>query len=112
MLVYATTLWLTPDSDRQRTLTVIARWLATKTSTPITADWLLHTNEPRMRDGSRLSVISNGAHSPELWAMRYSHADSEISGRPWITEIGLRRQHSGDPVECSVVVQASEIAPE
>lgn len=110
MLVYATTLWLDPTADQQRILTVIANWLAKKTSTPTTADWLIRTGEPKMRDGSRLSVIATDAASPELWAMRYSHADAEVSGRQWVTEVGLRRSQSGDAVECSIVVQTSEIS--
>lgn len=63
-----------------------------------------------MRDGSRRSVIATDATSPELWAMRYWHADAEISGRQWVTEIGLRRPQSGDVVECSIVVQTSEVS--
>lgn len=110
MLVYATTLWLTARAERKEVLSVVAQWLAKKTATSITAEWLAKSGEPRTRDGSRLSVITNGDTSPELWALRYAHADSEVSGRQWVTEIGLRRQRVGDVTECSVVVQTSEIS--
>lgn len=110
MLVYATTLWLTPDCSRERILGVIAHWLATKTATPVTGDWLSRSGEPRLRDGSRVSVASQCDESSELWAMRYAHADSDTSGRQWVTEIGLRREHAGAAIECSVVVQTSEIS--
>lgn len=110
MLVYATSLWLDRRSDRQRALDVIARWLTKKTNTPSSASSLLRTADARNRDGSRLTTAAKPGDSPELWAMRYSHADSQVSGRQWVTEIGLRRERQEDPIECTVLVQTSEIS--
>jgi RecA/RadA recombinase len=110
MLVYAVTLWLSPTVTRDAVVTVIAGWLSGKTKTPLSVQSLSQTGEPRMRDSSRVSVVSLDGLAPELWAMRYAHADSEVSGRRWTTEIGMRRQRPHDPIECSVVVQTSEIS--
>ncbi|MDO8795451.1 MAG: hypothetical protein Q7J25_12605 [Vicinamibacterales bacterium] len=110
MLVYVVTLWLAPEATRDAVLTVISEWLSGKTKTPLSAGSLTRTGEPRMRDSSRVTVVSVDGSVPELWAMRYAHGDSEVSGRRWTTEIGMRRQRPRDPIECSIVVQTSEIS--
>jgi hypothetical protein len=109
VLIYASTLWLAPQCEKKNLLAVIARWLATKTKTPLLADSLANSGEPRMRDDSRVWIVSAGDKS-DLWAMRYTHPDSLVSGRRWQTEIGIRREKAHELLECSIVVQTNEIS--
>lgn len=109
MLVYASTFWTAQEVDRNRVLGVIASWLSFKTQTTVSADTLSRTNEPRVKVG-RLSVVASDFEFPQLAAIRYSHADREVTGRQWITDIGLRRESAAHSFECSIQVRTSEIS--
>lgn len=47
---------------------------------------------------------------PYLFCARLSHSDDRVSGRRWITEVGLRQEDAGKPVECSILLKTDEVS--
>jgi len=47
---------------------------------------------------------------PYLFCARLVHPDERVSGRRWLSEVGLRQETAGSPIECSVLVRTEEIS--
>lgn len=109
MLVYSTTLWLNKTSSIDSVLDVASRWLSRKAHEEVSAASLKSTWQRRLREGN-IQVISSDSSFPILQSIRYSHGDREVSGRQWITEIGLRQERSDSEIECSILLRTDEIS--
>src|SRR4051812_7751155 len=109
MLIYGSTLRLRPECDRRRVAGIVANWIRFKTRSRVTAEDLLRAAEISVRDGSVFTAITT-EQQPDLWALRYEHGDSAVSGRHWVTEIGTRQTGTKDQVECSVIVRTNEVS--
>lgn len=109
MLVYSTTLWLQNSSSVDSVLDVVSRWLTRKAGEGVTAALLKSTWQKRMREGN-LQVISSDESFPILQSVRFTHGDREVSGRQWVTEIGIRQERNDSEIECSVLLRTDEIS--
>ena len=110
MLVYSTTLWLASPTDIDRILQIIGQWLSRKARESIIPTSLKLNQSQRMHDGSWIETIRSDTSFPIVQAIRYTHADMEVSGRQWITEIGLRQESNNIDIECSILLRTSEIS--
>lgn len=68
-----------------------------------------------LKDGSTLTsraTLSNSKEKtyPFWFCAQLSHRDDKISGRRWITEIGLHQEADGLPVECSLLLRTDEVS--
>lgn len=112
MLVYCTQVAFDPQhADIGSLVEVIARWIGQKSKSYVIPNDLHGGLRRRLSDGSTVeSVAVTKADAPQLFAVSYAHGDSTVSGRQWITEIGLRQVTSGSPIECSVLLRTSEVS--
>lgn len=109
MLVYSTTLWLGNSSGFDSVITAISQWLTQKAGEGVTPAILKSTWQRRMRNGS-IQVISSDASYPLLQSVKFTHGDKEVSGRQWVTEIGVRQEREDSEIECSVLLRTDEIS--
>lgn len=112
MLVYCTQVMFDPQrSDISSLIGVVAKWIGQKSKSYVTPEDLHSGLRRRLSDGSIVNSVSvRDADSPQLFAVSYAHGDSSVSGRQWITEIGLRQVSPDSPVECSVLLRTSEVS--
>src|SRR5690242_1985617 len=106
MLVYSNDLTITTSSgdSLQAGLDSMRAWLSRKCRVPIadidlTADW-----RRSFPDGKRIEAYSTIVEFPEhprIHAVRFSHPDRDVSGRLWVTELGLRQMHPGAETRAS-----------
>jgi succinate dehydrogenase flavin-adding protein (antitoxin of CptAB toxin-antitoxin module) len=107
MIVYCTQLWLGTDIDSL--LGVIGDWLSRKLKTDIDIDKLIQTG--RFDKGSMKITVEKDADSyPQLIAFRLTHPDSDVSGRRWITELGMRKMDEASEIEFTVLLQTDSIS--
>jgi len=110
MLVYSNTLWLDESAGVDAVLGAVARWLGFKTRETVKL-WRIKENSDRsMHDGSHIESWAATSSFPILHAVRYTHRDSKVSGRQWVTEIGVRLEDATSPIQCSVLLRTSEIS--
>lgn len=112
MLVYCTQVMFDPQrSDISSLIGVVAKWIGQKSKSYVTPEDLHSGLRRRLSDGSTVNSVSvRDADSPQLFAVSYAHGDSSVSGRQWITEIGLRQVSPDAPIECSVLLRTSEVS--
>ncbi len=111
MLVYSNTLWLDESSGLESVLGAIAHWLAFKTREDVKLFRIKETSDRTMKDGSRIESWAASSAFPVLHAVRYTHRDSRVSGRQWVTEVGVRLEDATSPIQCSVLLRTNEISP-
>jgi hypothetical protein len=110
MLVYSNTLWLDKTSGIESVLTAISDWLSFKTHEKVLV-WRFKENSERvMGDNSRIESWAASSAFPVLHAIRYTHRDSKVSGRQWVTEIGLKLDDAQSPIQCSILLKTNEIS--
>ncbi|MBL8760537.1 MAG: hypothetical protein JNL50_04475 [Phycisphaerae bacterium] len=105
MLVYGCRLSLTPESDITTAIAAVGRWLQFKTR----ADFpirMLRDDGNRELDEHEVNWYGQHDQTESWWALRYSHPDSIIEGRSWITEVGLHRTPTSHV--CTVCLQTRE----
>jgi hypothetical protein len=107
MLVYSGTVWLECNLDN--VLESVASWLTHKNIT-ISADFLKSNNQKKSSEGLRVVVFRSNSNSPFLECIRLTHGDKEVSGRQWITEIGIRQESPNSEIECSILLKTEEIS--
>ncbi|MCX7356828.1 MAG: hypothetical protein NT015_01560 [Alphaproteobacteria bacterium] len=114
MLVYCNNFALNPANGLTSVAECVARWMGQRSKSYVKPEELLSGCEKRLRDGTNVfsASTSSGADIsyPFLASMVMSHADTEVSGRQWITEIGLRQGALSEPVQCSILLQTNEIS--
>ncbi|MGE3795690.1 MAG: hypothetical protein AB7I38_17440 [Dehalococcoidia bacterium] len=110
MLVYATRLWFTPDTQLDTPLAVIARWLSRKAGKQVTAARLLSPTDMSLAGAQRIRSVPAVSDYPKVLSVALIHPDSDVAGRQWSTEVGLRRKQQGHDLECTVLLSTSEIS--
>lgn len=110
MLVYATRLWFTPSTALEQPLDVVARWLSRKVGHPVTLERLVSGGDTSFAGSQRIQSLAALSSFPALASVSYSHPDSQVSGRLWTTEVGLRRRKKGEDLECTVLLTTDEIS--
>jgi hypothetical protein len=71
--------------------------------------------ELRLKDGSIISSRTTKTDGefvyPYLFSAQLSHPDNIVSGRRWITEIGLRQEQQNHTIECTILLKTDEVSP-
>lgn len=109
MLVYANQLWLDTHSI-DAPLSVVARWLSRKVARRITAGQLTGEIDVSGKDGMHIRSISAIEAFPQMVCVTLTHPDSDVSGRRWTTEIGIRLPDASSPTELTALLYTNEIS--
>jgi hypothetical protein len=110
MLVYANYLPVRSASGLLDPLGPVATWVSKKLKRKITASQILKGGDFAAPNGwSAASTVAVDQY-PHLAAFALVHPDSDVAGRRWHTEVGLRQRQAGADVELTVLVQTSEIS--
>jgi len=118
MLVYANSLKLEPEDGIEQIVKIVAKWVG-KVSGPgsyVEPKKLLQgIKEFKLKDGVTLTARSmldrpDTAEFPKFFSARFSHPDSDVPGRRWTTEIGLRHDSHNSPIDCSIILKTDEIS--
>lgn len=115
MLVYVNRFVFKPNSADQ-IIQLVAKWVGARVKGYIDPDRLAEgIRELKLKDGSALTsraTLSDDRQRvyPFWFCSQLSHRDDKVSGRRWITEIGLRQEAEGDPVECTILLRTEEVS--
>ncbi len=107
MLVYVNQLKFIGDNALNGVFRSIAGWLKEKTSHHFTTEELLSGQEFKF-GGQWVRTFRADARKPLLYGILFSDPDASVSGRQWITEIGIKADSDG--VVCSVLLETSDIS--
>jgi len=116
MLVYVNNFLFEPAHGPDQIVRLIAKWVGQRAKSYVDADRLAEgIRELKLKDGSTLTsraTLSDdkGRTYPFWFCAQLSHRDERISGRRWITEIGLHQESQGKPIECSLLLKTDEIS--
>jgi hypothetical protein len=116
MLVYTSCINFEPAEGPLQIVQLIARWMGTKGRSFVDPLRLAEgVRDLVLRDGQHVHSRSNGFSDgtighPFLFCAQFSHSDDKVSGRRWVTEIGLRQERSGEPVECTFLLKTDEVS--
>lgn len=116
MLVYSSYLTLKPKKQAQEIIERIASWLGKRCRATV--------DTVRLAEGIRDLQFSGGYHIqsratldeerkviyPFLFCAQLSHADDQVSGRRWVTEIGLSQDSADAPVQCTFLLKTDEVS--
>ena len=111
MLVYANHLAMHGTGARELTFQAIGGWLKEQLGYGLTPRKLKRRGEHRGNRGdaqSWLRVYGTSEDIPEYYAWILKVTDPKVSGRQWISELGVRV--SEDSVELSCVVRTDEVS--
>lgn len=110
MLVYSNAIWLDESAGVDSALDAIAEWLSRKTRQSVKPWRLKEQTDLSMKDGSHIQSWAAVGEFPVLHALRYTHRDSRVGGRQWVTEIGMRLPDASSPIQCTVQLRTNEIS--
>lgn len=116
MLVYVNNFLFEPERGPEQIIQLAAKWVGRRSKTYVDSARLAEgIRELRLKDGSTLSsrvtAVEDGRKIyPYLFCAQLTHRDDKVSGRRWITEIGLRQETIGGPVECSLLLKTEEVS--
>lgn len=116
MLVYANSFSLSPENGVDSVIKEILTWIGRKEKVYINPDDIKNgIGDIRLRSGAIVSSISTQSTSRDIGeklslCIRYSHDDFSVSGRYWITEIGLSEIVDKRSVFCSILLKTEEIS--
>lgn len=94
----------------------VAKWMGIRGRSFVDPDRLsLGIKDLSLREGqhvhSRSTIgVDAGAPFPLLFCAQFSHVDDKVSGRRWVTEVGLRQVSVDSEVECTVLLKTDEIS--
>lgn len=117
MLVYVNSFLFEPEPGPDQIIQLVAKWVGLRAAKSyVDAELLAQSmRELKLKDGSALSSRATLADDkqriyPFWFCAQLSHRDDRISGRRWITEVGLRQESVEKPVECSVLLKTDEVS--
>ena len=116
MLIYANTLYLEPAGGPGDVIRLVAKWVGQRTRGFVDEGRLAAgIRELKLKDGSTLVSKATGTLDdeqvyPYLFSAQLSHRDDTVSGRKWITEVGIRQEAAGRPIECSILLKTDEVS--
>src|SRR5580700_10253335 len=114
MLVYCNNLVLNPPERIEAVAARVAIWAGKRSKGFVDPKALLGGASLHLKDGSRLSCVStvwpeSPLSFPVLALATLTHADRDVPGRQWSTEIGLRQATPDGAVECSIFLETREL---
>lgn len=107
MLIYVNQLKVTGNNALESTLRTVAGWLKQLTHRHFTADEL-KSSEDYIIGRQKVRTFSASYAEPFLYSILFSNPDLEVSGRQWITEIGIRVEPDG--VLFTTLLETSDIS--
>ncbi|ANM18241.1 hypothetical protein AMK06_CH03367 [Rhizobium sp. N541] len=116
MLVYANSFNLNPEGGRNAVVERIATWVGQTRSSYVDPVRLGGgIRELKFADGAVLSSRATVDHDsnpqyPFYFCAKLTHGQDGVPGRRWITEIGLKQDAQDAPVQCSVLLETSEVS--
>lgn len=116
MLVYVNNFLFEPTQGPDQVIQIIAKWVGQRAKSYVDAGRLAEgIRELKLRDGSILTSRATlseekGRLYPFWFCAQLSHRDKMISGRRWLTEIGLHQESCERPIECSLLLRTDEIS--
>lgn len=116
MLVYANNFLFQPANGPEEIVQEVARWVGTRAKQFVDSARVAEgIRELKLRDGSTLrSLVTLSDNQEKLYPYYFcaqlSHRDGQVSGRQWVTEVGLRQNAELQPIECSVLLRTEEIS--
>lgn len=116
MLVYVNNFQFEPIQGADQLIQLVAKWVGQRAKSYIDAVRLAEgIRELKLKDGSTLTsratwTDGKGRIYPFWFCAQLSHRDEKISGRRWITEIGLHQEADGKPIECSLLLRTDEVS--
>jgi len=116
MLVYANSFLFEPAQGPDQIIQLIAKWVGQRAKSYVDANRLAEgIRELKLKDGSTLTSRATLTEDkrriyPFWFCAQLSHRDERISGRRWITEVGLHQESNGTPIECSLLLKTDEIS--
>ena len=116
MLVYANIFFFEPKNGTEQIIKLIAKWIGVRAKQRVDAERLAEgIRELHLIDGSTLTSratvsVEKKATYPYVFGVQLSHRDNKVAGRKWFTEVGLRQESLGKPIECSLLLKTHEIS--
>lgn len=116
MLVYVSSFLFEPTQGPEQIVQVVAKWVGQRAKSYVDAARLAEgIRELKLKDGSaltsRATLTEDKQRAYPFWfCAQLGHRDELIAGRRWITEVGLRQEAEGEPVECSVLLRTEEVS--
>ncbi|WP_081665933.1 hypothetical protein [Pseudogulbenkiania ferrooxidans] len=116
MLVYVNNFLFEPAQGPDQIIQFVAKWVGKRANSYVDASRLTKgIRELKLKDNSTLISRSTWSDNKErtypFWfCAQLSHRDEKISGRRWITEIGLHQEVEGNPIECSLLLRTDEVS--
>lgn len=116
MLVYVNNFLFEPAQGPDQIIQLVAKWVGQRAKSYVDSSRLADgIRELKLKDGSTLISRATwsddtGRAYPFWFCAQLSHRDEKISGRRWITEIGLHQEVEGKPIECSLLLRTDEVS--
>ena len=116
MLVYVNNFLFEPAQGPDQIVHLVAKWVGQRAKSYVdTARLAEGIRELKFKDGSTLTSratwsADKGRTYPFWFCAQLSHRDEKISGRRWITEIGLHQEAEGQAIECSLLLRTDEVS--
>ncbi len=108
MLIYVNQFNLIGPKRTQTAFRTIAGWLKGATGQKFTADQLMGSDEFHLANRMTVRTYSATQYEPSMYAVLFSHPDSSVSGRFWVTEIGIKVEDNHTTV--SVLLETSDVS--
>lgn len=116
MLIYSSEITIKPEYGLHDVFSTISRWLSNRCNSQVDAS--------RLSEGIRDLSLNGGYHItsratldenrneifPYLFCVQLSHPDDKVSGRRWVTEIGVRQDSSNEQITCTFLLKTEEIS--
>ncbi len=116
MLVYVNNFLFEPAQGPDQIVQFVAKWVGQRAKAYIDAARLVEgIRELKLKDGSTLTSRATrsddkGRTYPFWFSAQLSHRDEKISGRRWVTEIGLHQEAEETPIRCSLLLRTDEVS--
>lgn len=116
MLIYANSFVFEPVGGPAKIILVVAKWVGQRARTYVDAARLAEgIRELKLKDGSTLTARATVSDErqityPYLFCAQLSHRDEKVSGRKWITEVGVRQEAADKSSECSLLLKTDEVS--
>ena len=110
MIIYATNLQFKPTTGIEGVLNAVIPWLGKKTKSFLTASEFTSEGRKKFKNGATIEVYPSTDSFPQLLAIRLTHPDDTVSGRQWITELGIKHDNPSAEVQATVLLRTSEIS--
>ncbi|SCX36014.1 hypothetical protein DSM25559_5280 [Agrobacterium rosae] len=116
MLVYANSFVINPVAGRQSVTNLVAGWVSKSRNASIDAT-LLSTPSGEIKLPNRTTFSWNSTSRsdgpvrfPFSFCARLTHGQEGVTGRLLSTEVGMRQDIDGGPIECSVLFETSDVS--